>query len=257
MACSAIFDKKRVEDRYDVFMFRNSLRLDLERSCPLLHRLRRPPAMEEYLRVESILDSLVALTSIGTAIYEFLPSASSCASVRKAMVPTALTEALPSWAKSVEVPPEPVPQAVQSVVEWAKGFTHGTCAGHPHCGALAADGGYLVVGDCANYFQDEGGGNVGTGKHWPRQLTRAILVTKVSKEGEEQWSYRYDHGIGRNYVSCHHLDTCLPALDRTPPRPLSHGSRTISEHICRVSCRASLGARSPTARSSCAARPRS
>ena len=48
---------------------------------------------------------------------------------------------------------------------------------------------------------------MGTGKHWPRQLTRAILVTKVSKDGEEQCMHLKKNLYGmvdaaRNWFHC-------------------------------------------------------
>ena len=89
---------------------------------------------------------------------------------------------------------------VDPSIAWTKGYGHGTCSGHPHSIALtAADGGFLVVGDCVNHFLADNGGRVGTGNHWPAELKLAMLVVKTSASGEMEWSFRYDNGVGSNY----------------------------------------------------------
>lgn len=157
---------------------------------------------------------LFALAAIGPALYDALPS---CAGARKAARKAAMP--LLGGTKPAEVPPEPVPKSVLNTIEWTKGYGH-IISGHPHCGVLTNDGGVMIVGDCANYYQDENGGDVGTGKHWPRSLIRAILVTKVSKDGDEEWSYRYDNGVGRNYVRS-------PISSRRRCRPLLPSERKL------------------------------
>ena len=120
---------------------------------------------------------LFALAAIGPALYDALPS---CAGARKAARKAAMP--LLGGTKPAEVPPEPVPESVLNTIEWTKGYGH-IISGHPHCGVLTNDGGVMIVGDCANYYQDENGGGVQHGQ----ALAALAHSSHPGHKGVERW----------------------------------------------------------------------